>query len=545
LINLARFAAVGCLIAIICLASIREHTLLGASATFLLLVALALPALVATRFLAATSIVLSVLLYLINFADLVKYEATRLHLSYGDLGIISQFAIEADFSIFEQYGNVAKSVSLFLLIGVVTIAAVAWLEKRSPKPPTALGPLWALALVPLSLAAMILFMQSAYMGAVKSQIVQRMSSDRAPLRVSTFLAEISEGYALAAQLATDKATFPGTSSKRAAEPCGDCPDIIVVHLESVYDPRFESAYADAPSFATLFGSRMERWSSLLRVHNWGGPSVITEFEFLCSLRHELFGWAGVHPHTKVGPYISGCLGGDLKTLGYESTALYTFSGSFSDVRKAFSNYGIANFHDPADLSLPSDWSKLRDHLIFDRLRDRLAAPRTTPRFFWVSTNWNHGPHGTGRVTDRFDGPYDASKADSKPLEDYINRLNDTIAAVRSLEAHLANSPTPTLLILFGDHHPAFAKNFSPAAREEYRNIDYLTPFVALRNFKGPDIPVETIVNVQDAAYYLSRLAGVPSLPNVGRIFELKAKCGGDELACPAPLKSEMRAIQLR
>ena len=102
----------------------------------------------------------------------------------------------------------------------------------------------------------------------------------------------------------DAAGYRGEMICNAADTT-ECPDIIYVHLESVFDPALLGEYRGTHGYL----DRMEQLSGapsksgFLHVHAWGGASWVSEFELLCGVDHRLFGQAGILPHMTLSPYV--------------------------------------------------------------------------------------------------------------------------------------------------------------------------------------------------------------------------------------------------
>ena len=101
-----------------------------------------------------------------------------------------------------------------------------------------------------------------------------------------------------------------------------------------------------------------------------------------------------------------CLPAHLKSLGYETFAVYTTARSWINVGTAFQKYGIDRMFDVYDLRLERNLASNRpaaigvpDEIFYRKALSLLEEPRRAPRFIFVSTNWNHGPHGVAEAMD--------------------------------------------------------------------------------------------------------------------------------------------------
>ena len=523
--------------------SLREYTLHGSVAVFCILTSVfALLTSIVGRPL-TSAILAGGVIGLIDYADRFKFRETRQHLHHHDFNIALQFFREMELGIIYQYWDASVLVFLSLFLYIILVYFLWLLEKPMFRSLTT-------RLITIATLALLVaqgswtFMASSYLAAVKEQMPARLAADRAPLRMSAALAALSASLALADTLTLDAAKNPPASKSSGTRNCVNCPDIIVIHLESVYDPQMEEAYAHLPPLAQLIETDMNVWNTSMRVHTWGGNSVVTEFELLCSVNHELFGWGGLQPHINVAPHVRGCFGTDLKQLGYDNQVLYSLNGSFSGVRAAFERYGFDKFSDFTQLNLPKRWSELRDRLIYNKLIEKMQVARESPRTFFVSTNWNHGPHGLEKASSQYEGPYDPQKADSKPLSDFVNRLNDSVTALQELFNFVEGLDYPVVVLAYGDHHPAFPKNYSDRSRDAFNDPDYVTPLMLFRNFTGKQLEPQQMITVEEAMYYLVEFSGLPPLEYLKLIRSIQARCGDDQRSCDETYRSRLRSLHL-
>lgn len=528
----------------------REYTFAGFMAVFFMLCAIALPVMTLTGRVITASSIVGGMLVMLDIADRIKHGQLRQHLHHQDMRIILQFIRERSFGFFLQYIYVFVPAIFALAIFLALVIFIWRFERRRMeriRNPLALTFILAI----FAAYSIYVFMGSNYMDAVRRQLPPRVAADRSAVRVSALLAAWSESLTLSKTLDADRVAFAGTRKKEKARSCQNCPDIVIIHLESVYDPKLEKTYEKMPPLIDLVGENFEKWGTSIKVNTWGGNSVVTEFEIICSVNHGLFSWGGLQPHINVSPFFKGCLGNELKNLGYTSNVLYSLNGSFSNVRAAFSQYGFDNFRDFESLSLPEKWSDLHDRLIYARLIADLKEPRRSPRAYFVSTNWNHGPHGFQNLpekfagsTEKFAGPYDPGQADSPALADYVNRLNDSVTALDELLAYARSVTFPVVILAYGDHHPSFAKHYSEQTIQALKEPDYITPLMMFRNFRGEVPQPVAAIPVEESAYFLALYAGIAPLSNLERIHHIQAGCSGDQRKCSEREKSELRAIQL-
>jgi phosphoglycerol transferase MdoB-like AlkP superfamily enzyme len=279
-------------------------------------------------------------------------------------------------------------------------------------------------------------------------------------------------------------------------------------------------------------------SGLLRVHTWGGASWISEFAVLCGVDPTIFGLAGAQPHLNLSRYVKNCLPNYLKRLGYETHAIYTSYWNFVGVGAGFKRYGIDDFIDIRRIKgAPTDWRLQRDKFFIDEARRILAQPSRQPRFIFVSTNWNHSPHGQGSHLETYPGPFDIGKASDGSTRDYVNRLNDTFTEMAKLERDLTARGKPTVMLFYGDHHPAFVKKYAPdLPADPYVRTDVLTFYRFARSYGPAGASPHATLWIEELPTRFLEFADIPLPPAMATIRALREKCNNTDGRCPAPLK---------
>jgi hypothetical protein len=110
-----------------------------------------------------------------------------------------------------------------------------------------------------------------------------------------------------------------------------------------------------------------------------------------------------------------------------------------------------------------------------------------PRFLYVLTNFNHGPHTRRLVAPRYFEPERAFAAASFPdaqYAEYYARLAETAATWNKLRSELAARGRPTLVLHYGDHQPVMTRRLEaklklpPDARRQFRT------FYAMESLNG-------------------------------------------------------------
>ncbi len=319
------------------------------------------------------------------------------------------------------------------------------------------------------------------------------------------------------------------------------PDIIAILEESTLDPRQWADCTDPRCTVSMFQpDATTQASGLLRVHTYGGATWTSEFAFFSGLPHTLFGAAGIYAPFNLAPRMRSTLPLQLKSLGYHTVAMYPMPANFGNAATAYKAYGFDEFHDSNELKLV--WESTDSDLLTQvaALRDRLRAQDDRPLFIMVLTMRQHGPHDYP-IAD-LPAPWNQpplptmDARTNRNLGTYLYRLHQSDVALSQLRKHLFETPHPTLLVHFGDHHPSFdgleqhlrsaltSESHAQALSDTYYRID--------SNFAGtpPALP-----HVLDLAFLGSLVLDVAGLPK-GAYFQanarLRERCNGLFEGCP-------------
>ncbi|MBL8296805.1 MAG: sulfatase-like hydrolase/transferase [Rhodanobacteraceae bacterium] len=240
------------------------------------------------------------------------------------------------------------------------------------------------------------------------------------------------------------------------------PDIVVVLEESTFDPTMLSVCKLPLCKRKLFqDDKRTRAHGYLQVHTWGGGTWTSEFAFLTSMAHVLFGNAGLYAPFNLAPRVAYSLPRVMKENGYRSIVIYPMSGSFINARNAYKFYGFDAFYDGSENGLGWDSTDFDLLRVFDRV---LAEERRNypdqPLFVFMLTLHQHGPHMTplGQLPAPYDKPLFPKQLDAwlnLNLGNYLARLEQSEQAMSQLEQKLFATDRRTVLMHFGDHQPSF------------------------------------------------------------------------------------------
>jgi hypothetical protein len=535
----------------------RELALTGQVLVFLSIVMLSSVPLLMTRYHVLCGVIFIALLVSIDQIDQVKFAATLTRLHPSDWFVATHFMRDFDYSIAVQYHRQLRV--LHWALGILAVAGpILWACERAAirniRPWRAPAGSFAAAIVATFMCFTAL-LHSQYLRALAGFHDADLQWAYNGLRISSVVLQVGQLTRMDREIkslqaeARDFGLLLAPASARAAT-CGTagCPDIVIVHLESVFDPVLLADYRATGGYL----GQMEKKSSaasksgLLRVHTWGGASWISEFAVLCGVDPTIFGLAGAQPHLNLSRYVKNCLPNYLKRLGYETHAVYTSYWNFVGVGAGFERYGIDDFIDIRRIKgAPTDWRLQRDKFFIDEARRILAQPSRQPRFIFVSTNWNHSPHGQGSHLETYPGPFDIGKASDGSTRDYVNRLNDTFTEMAKLERDLTASGKPIVMLFYGDHHPAFVKKYAPdLPADPYVRTDVLTFYRFARSYGPAGASPHATLWIEELPTRFLEFAGIPLPPAMATIRALREKCNNTDARCPAPLKIRIGAAIL-
>lgn len=532
----------------------REYSLQSAIAVFIIISVFYAGAVILTRKPLLVSLVFSSVLLAYDIADKTKMELLRSHIQLPDIFIIGGFAKSMDMTIFTLYSDIfiiaIVVISLFLIAVFVTYKYEA---KNSNSYNWKIYRVNGVLLIAVSVISGWAMLNSSYASAIKRQHINRLMSERLPPRISTTAIAVKE-YLDLSNLVRSSALLQGNeeNAKITTDKCKTsvCPDLIIVHVESVFDPVILKNHTQTPSLAKLLATGNNGAYGSMIANIWGGYSWISEFEVICGLNHKLFGWSGQYTHYNIAPNLAGCTPRELSEIGYSTEVLYTAPASFVNVGVAFKKYGFDRFQDAPSLGLPARQQNISDEMMVKLLIQSLSEKSKSPRLIWMSTSWNHGPHGVkfSKETE-YAGPYKPKNSDGELLSDYFNRLNHTVSAMNKLKKYVDQSDRPTAIMFYGDHHPYMTVEFDPETLKRNPNIEYMTALAFYSNFSpqatnGKLEAFEKPIQIEKTFSEFLKFSNVPMGRKLRKIRDIETKCGGNQLLCNDAQRQELIEVNL-
>ena len=252
-----------------------------------------------------------------------------------------------------------------------------------------------------------------------------------------------------------------TPSKEPDKVDDSLPNVIVIQLESFFDPkridgiRFETD--PIPNFTRLFNHYS---SGYLTVPSISAGTANTEFEVLTGMNMADFG-TGEYPYrTILQTTTTESLAYNLKNHGYACHAIHNNTASFYGRDVVFSNLGFDDFDSIETMTGVErnalNWAK--DKVLYPEIVTALDST-PGPDFVFAVSVQGHGKYPDEEILEntvtlnRLTAAFDDSTIYG--LRYYTSQLNEMDAFVGSLLSYLAERKEKTVLVLYGDHLPGF------------------------------------------------------------------------------------------
>jgi len=266
----------------------------------------------------------------------------------------------------------------------------------------------------------------------------------------------------------------------------DYPDIIVIQHESVFDPRLFGLPVEP--IVESFLSPQDGLHGSLNVDIFGGGSWQSEFSLLTGLSSASFGSNAYFLFKRGAGRFHSSLPKTLSALGYRTMLTSSCRRSFLSYDRFYRSIGIDERLFTDDFQPPFDVNRFEttssDALFLDAALNahmKAIADDASPRFLYVLTNFNHGPHNRKLVTPgRFEGEraFAAASLPDACYAEYYARLVETAVTWNKLKAELASRfpNRPTLIMHYGDHQPVMTRRIEKKlkldldARRQFRTF---------------------------------------------------------------------------
>lgn len=223
------------------------------------------------------------------------------------------------------------------------------------------------------------------------------------------------------------------------------PNVIVIMSEAFADFRMyqEQLGFDMESYRYFENilNREDVYEGRTIVPAFGSYTVRTEFELLFGLPVKSLKDPNMpqrllldRPQQTIPAYY--------KDLGYYTSYVHTFTGTFYSRQRRYANYGFDElvFED----AFPdAEYYKtyMSDKVIFDYIEETLSA-HDEPVYLHTTTMQNHQP-------------YDSADGSQTELEYYLEGVTDMTMNLEAFIDNLSKLDEPTVVVFVGDHFPCF------------------------------------------------------------------------------------------
>lgn len=316
-------------------------------------------------------------------------------------------------------------------------------------------------------------------------------------------------------LTEENISYTGTSQQEGRT----LPDIILIMNEGL---------ADYSSFVSLDVSQepLSFIKSLAEAENSAVKSVISpvigggtcnpEFEAITGLSIRNFSSA-CYPFAQYMEDSSYSIAKYAKTLGYNTTYIHPGDPTSYNRENVYIQLGFDEIFFADDFDNPQYIRNfISDKSCYDMILDILDQTEQ-PQFIFNVTIQNHGawPFYNGDNAISLNG---ASGEDLASFENILSLYKDSDEAFEHLINRLKQRERPTVVIMFGDHHPSISaevKNFIHVGSIFRQNplLEYQTPIVFWANY---DIDTSDIPDVFSTNYISAIMAECSGIPLNGQ-----------------------------
>ena len=286
---------------------------------------------------------------------------------------------------------------------------------------------------------------------------------------------------------------------------GDHPNIIVLQLESFFDPELVNYLELSKDAIPNFRKLMEEYSSgYYKVPSVGAGTANTEFETITGMSLHYFG-PGEYPYKSIlkestcesASYI-------LKELGYSTHAIHNNEANFYGRKSIFPNLGFdtftsAEYMAEEDLKNPTGYTK--DCILTDEIIKCLDSSEGPDYIYTISVQ-GHGDYPEEPILDDPEITVSGAPTTEKnnAWEYYVNQLHEMDDFVKVLTDTLADYPEDVVLVMYGDHLPTMGLTVEDVDNKYL----FQTEYVIWDNF-GLEKKDENLAAYQIAAEVMDRV----------------------------------------
>lgn len=252
---------------------------------------------------------------------------------------------------------------------------------------------------------------------------------------------------------------PESEGSTTPRPLQDTPNVILVQLESYYDPKHLAGFTFTEDPTPVFTELRQNFQSgILTVPSIGAGTANTEFEVITGMSLQWFG-AGEYPYeTILQKKTCESIGYNLKNHGYTAHAIHNYKGNFYDRSGVFSRLGFDTFTSLEYMNNvvynQAGWAE--DMVLIRYVEESLTATEGSDFIYCITvqghgkypTEWEeHAPKPHIGIQNLPEGANEAA------FSYYVNQLHETDAFIGALISAVKAMEEETYIVFFGDHLP--------------------------------------------------------------------------------------------
>jgi len=256
------------------------------------------------------------------------------------------------------------------------------------------------------------------------------------------------------------------AEKTAAAPVGIRPTIIVLAIEALWDitriPGLDFPVDPLQAFRADYAGDVT-------ASCFAGLTANSEFEFLTGLSISLL-------HDSACPFIKitrplPALPAHLGQLGYQTTAIHSYTRTFYDRDKVYPLLGFDHFNGLEELTEQGFAREKGWYMADEALLEPILAQlhqTENPQLIYTLTMQNHGPYAPDRYAEieidpearpQFSQNLRLTDGDRQAVINYTQGVRDAGRLYEKLCQEIEQLDRPVLLCAFGDHLPGIGEHY--------------------------------------------------------------------------------------
>lgn len=270
------------------------------------------------------------------------------------------------------------------------------------------------------------------------------------------------------------------------------PDIIFIMSESFGDFRNLSDKIDNKIYSIYDKLSAEGILANCILPTFGGYTPRTEFELLFGLPVNSLNNPPI-PHNLLKSRDKQlAIPQYFKSLGYETTYIHPFSGSFYNRNDIYPTFGFDNlyFEENMNTNVERYRRYISDKSVFEEIKYTLSNS-TEPNYIFTTTMQNHQPYT------------DSDSLSTDELSYYLEGINKTLKDLDELLLWLKSYEREVMVVFVGDHYPFFTPltNTYEELGINDTNISnlYKSTFILWNNY---NLDLSTVKNQTISTFYI-------------------------------------------